>query len=51
MTYQYFTIVVPTIIDTYRHKGSTYQYSVYEHHREISHEKVANFSYHAEVGS
>lgn len=40
LTYQYFIMVVPTKVDTYSHRGSTFQYSVAEQHREISHEKV-----------
>lgn len=39
MTYQYFVTVVPTIVNTYSHRGSSFQYSVAEQAREISHEK------------
>ncbi|XP_063598074.1 endoplasmic reticulum-Golgi intermediate compartment protein 2-like [Penaeus indicus] len=39
LTYQYFIMVVPTKVDTYSHRGTTFQYSVAEQHREISHEK------------
>ncbi|KAK8725725.1 hypothetical protein OTU49_010717, partial [Cherax quadricarinatus] len=39
MTYQYFVTVVPTYVNTYSHRGSTFQYSVSEQNREISHEK------------
>lgn len=39
MTYQYFVTVVSTIVNTYSHRGSSFQYSVAEQAREISHEK------------
>ncbi|XP_076035126.1 endoplasmic reticulum-Golgi intermediate compartment protein 2 [Oratosquilla oratoria] len=38
MTYQYFVIVVPTKVSTYSHRGNTFQYSVAEQSREISHD-------------
>ncbi|XP_071543328.1 endoplasmic reticulum-Golgi intermediate compartment protein 2 isoform X3 [Panulirus ornatus] len=39
MSYQYFIMVVPTYVNTYSHRGSSFQYSVSEQSREISHEK------------
>ncbi|KAK7085235.1 Endoplasmic reticulum-Golgi intermediate compartment protein 2 [Halocaridina rubra] len=39
-TYQYFITVVPTVINTYSHRGSSFQYSVAEQSREIAHSKV-----------
>ncbi|XP_068249423.1 endoplasmic reticulum-Golgi intermediate compartment protein 2 [Palaemon carinicauda] len=37
MTYQYFITVVPTMVNTYSHYGTSFQYSVSEQSREISH--------------
>ncbi|CAL4111652.1 unnamed protein product, partial [Meganyctiphanes norvegica] len=39
MTYQYFLTVVPTQVNTYSYRGNTFQYSVAQQEREISHDK------------
>lgn len=39
MSYQYFITVVPTYVNTYSYRGSTFQYSVSEQAREIAHDK------------
>ncbi|KAK4306375.1 hypothetical protein Pmani_021794 [Petrolisthes manimaculis] len=39
MSYQYFLSVVPTYVNTYSHRGSSFQYSVAEQEREIAHDK------------
>lgn len=39
MTFQYFLTAVPTHVNTYSYRGNTYQYSVSQQEREISHDK------------
>lgn len=49
MSYQYFITVVPTYVNTYSYRGSTFQYSVSEQAREIAHDKVGGLMQHPDV--